>query len=151
MNGRSGIFPQTGSGLTRRATKYRPEPTILIAPLIDIVFLLLIFFMLVTKFLSPAITVALPESGIGDTNDSLSRTITVDKNGNTYLDDRLLSLEEIILSLAESRESGEIRLVRIRADKQTPLQTIVDVMEAVRIAGIDDIAIETTASVDDDE
>ena len=141
----SGGHVQAGISFNLRSRKVRPEPQILMAPLIDIVFLLLIFFMLVTRFLSPSISVALPESGIGALDDSPARTVTIDKEGTTFLDDQPASLDEITASLARDRESGELKLVRLRADSETPFQKIVDAMEAIQSAGIVDIAIETTS------
>jgi biopolymer transport protein ExbD len=128
----------------RRLRTRRPEPQILIAPLIDIVFLLLIFFMLVTRFLSPSIAVALPSSESGAVDESRSRTVTIDSNGDTFLDDRRMTLDEISGALAVDREAGGIDIVRLRADKSTAFQLIIDAMDAIRRAGIAEIAVETS-------
>ena len=136
--------------LHRRRRPQRPEPQILIAPLIDIVFLLLIFFMLVARFLSPSIAVALPESGSGAIEEAHARTVTIDRDGRTFLDDFPLTLDEISSALEEDRRSGELDLVRLRADRDTPFQKIVDALEAIRRAGIVDIAIETTTGAGDE-
>lgn len=147
MNQPSSTLKPIGIELVKRRRRYRPEPSIMIAPLIDCVFLLLIFFMLVTKFLSPSISVGLPESNMGAIDDSESRTVTIDKEGNTYLDNRAVELDEMTSLLMQLRESGKISIIRLRADRDTPFQKIVDAMSAIQRAGITDIAIETMSSV----
>ncbi len=107
--------------------------------------------MLITRFLSPSIAVGLPESGIGAVDDAISRTVTVDREGRTFLDDYPATLGEITEALSAARESGELELVRLRADRETPFQAIVDVMEAIRKAGVTELAIETDSREGEDE
>ena len=137
-----------GVGLRKRSSE-RAVPQIMIAPLVDIVFLLLIFFMLVTRFLSPSIAVALPESDSGAIDESRCRTVSIDVDGLTYLDDVRLSLEEITETLAGDRAAGEFDIVRLRADRDTPFQMIIDAMDAIRRSGTTDIAIETSPDDED--
>lgn len=141
---------EPGLPLQRRRRPLRPEPQILLAPLIDIVFLILIFFMLVTRFLSPSIAVALPESGFGEVEEAVSRTVTIDREGQAFLDDVPMSLDELSGALDDARVAGELDLVRLRADRETPFQVIVDALEAIRRAGIVDIAIETSLGAGDE-
>ena len=120
----------------------------MIAPLIDIVFLLLIFFMLVTKFISPSIAVALPESESGTADESHARTVTVDSDGKTYLDDVAMPLNEITIELAGNLEAGEIEVVRLRLDKEATAQHFLDAVDAIQNAGITNIAIETSGEAE---
>jgi len=115
----------------------------MIAPLIDIVFLLLIFFMLVTRFLSPSIAIALPESESGELDESNAAFVSVNTSGNVYLDDNPVSLDDLTYLLNEQRQAGEIEIVRLRADKTTDWQIVIDILDAIRASGIIDIAIET--------
>jgi len=124
----------------------RVPSQMLIAPLIDIVFLLLIFFMLVTKFLSPSISVALPESDSGVIDDSPARTVSVDRDGNCWLDENPVTLEELTSELNELRRAGEIELVRLRLDADATSQMFVDTLDAITNAGISNVAIETENS-----
>jgi biopolymer transport protein ExbD len=119
------------------------EPQIMIAPLIDVVFQLLIFFMLINRYVTPGIQVALPESSANSIDTSRSRTVTVTADGATYLDDAAMSLGEIETVLAQDSAEGRIDSVRLRADRQVPFEYVVRALEAVRNAGIGDIAIET--------
>ncbi len=132
--------------MLRRNRAKRPAPEIMIAPLIDIVFLLLIFFMLITRFLSPTIAVALPDSDSGVIDESRARTVTIDADGNAFLDDVSMTLQEITRELANSRLSGELDLVRLRADRDTGFQSVIDALDAIRDAEIFDVAFETDRS-----
>lgn len=136
------------SDRSSRRRRRSPEPQILMAPLIDCVFLLLIFFMLVTRFLSPSIAVALPESGRGAVEEAKARTVAIDRDGMIYLDDRPMSLSGVSAALAAAKEAGEIDLVRLRADRETAFQVIVDALEAIRAGGIVDIAIEVSGETE---
>ena len=115
----------------------------MIAPLVDIVFNLLIFFMLVTKYLSPSIAVALPQSGSGEMDESRARTVSIDRDGNTFIDNTPATLSEIARELEIARAAGEIDIVRLRADKDTRFQRIIDVLDVIRKSGIRDISVET--------
>jgi biopolymer transport protein ExbD len=128
----------------KRGHGKRHEPQILIAPLIDIVFLLLIFFILVARFIAPSIAIALPESGTDTLDESHYITVAIDGDGNIWLDERPMSLEEITVALEDAWRNGEFNIVRLRADRDTPLQTVVDALDAIRAAGISDVAIETS-------
>jgi len=129
----------------RQRRSRRPQPQVLITPLIDIVFLLLVFFMLIARFLNPGIAVALPESGSGEFDDSSSRTVVIESDGKIYLDNTQLPLEEITARLSDLRLNGEIETVRLRGDREVEWQLVVSALDAIRDAGIYDIVIETDA------
>ena len=132
----------------KRLRREKAVPQLLIAPLIDIVFLLLIFFMLVTNFLPPSIAIALPESESADINESLSVTVSVDDRGIIYLNETSVNLTELTGLLEDARVNGEIEIVRLRADESTEWQRVIEIFDAIRSAGILDIAIETQRAGD---
>jgi len=131
----------TGLRLRRFRTKRR-GPEIMIAPLIDIIFQLLIFFMLITRFLPPSVAIALPESGSGELDESPAAIVSIDQTGNVLLDDRIVTLDALTSILTGEKASGEIDIVRLRADKSTEWQLVVDVLNAIRASGIIGIAVE---------
>ena len=118
----------------RRRT--RAETDINLTPLIDVVFLLLIFFMVSTTFTRETqLKVDLPESASGEQANETAEQIEVlisaagevAINGNTLINP---SLETLKAALA--RESnGDTRLpVVITADAQTPHQSVITAMDA---------------------
>lgn len=120
----------------------RKEPLeINLTPLIDVVFLLLIFFMVSTTFdRESRIKVELPQAATQDEKvekkDVL--TITIDAGGSFYVDDREVINREIdTLKTAISKAAGErteLPLI-IKADAKTPYQAVITVMDAASQLG----------------
>ena len=119
-----------------------------IAPLIDVVFLLLIFFMLTSTMIQPeGIELNLPQS------DSATRlapnTITVSANAERDIAINSIPVELGELSQVLKAELGEDRSKSIvfRADSSLEVQFFVAVMDAIRAAGIRDFSIATVDRV----
>ena len=115
----------------------------MVAPLVDVVFQLLLFFMLITKYISPSMAIALPDADIGNVDERQSVTVSIDETGATFLNENPASLQEIKEQLSEARQNGEIEFVRLRADEGIEFQKVIDVFEAIQLSGMIDIAIET--------
>jgi biopolymer transport protein ExbD len=115
-----------------------------LTPLIDVVFLLLIFFMLATRFdresvLPLAVHVAAPGARTPESRDA-PKALRVDiaEDGRLRIDGR--DGEDLFAAVrAAAREE---RPVRLRPDPETPLQPIVDVLAAAQHAGVRAITIE---------
>jgi biopolymer transport protein ExbD len=111
-------------------------------PLIDVVFLLLIFFMVSTQFVSfnRRLEVALPKAKGGEVKEK-KREVTVEMmaDGRIFLDGRLVTYA--VLEKALSRDKGRIGSAIIRADKTLPYGDVVRVMGICKFAGIDEVGI----------
>jgi biopolymer transport protein ExbD len=101
------------------------------ASMSDLVFLLLIFFMLTSTLVAPnAIKLLLPSSN-SKTMSKQSITIYVNKDRNIYVEERLVdpaNLENIIYSQIRDESAASVVL---RTDKTVPVQDIVTVIDAV--------------------
>ena len=125
----------------------RPEASIELTPLIDVVFLLLIFFMVSTSFVRETrMGVDLPDA-VGEPWVAQSvPALLIDAAGNYALDGRpledgeLATLEEALRPLSEREEAP--RLV-IAADAAAAHRTVVRAMDAARRAGIAHVDIAT--------
>jgi biopolymer transport protein ExbD len=124
------------------------EPDINLTPLIDVVFLLLIFFMVSTTFRKEAdLKVNLPESSEAVSPVEREQlTITIDAegryavNGEALVDTRLETLKSAISGAAGARR--DLPLV-IRADGNTPHQAVVKAMDAAGQSGFRQLGIAT--------
>jgi biopolymer transport protein ExbD len=117
------------------------EDTVIpLAPLIDVVFLLLVFFMLITRFLNPSIDLTLPGSTTAQLNDSHSVTIIIDSAGTLWMDDEPLPWNELTTRLGAVAD--KTTTVRLRADGTTPHRDVVRAFDCIRSAGLDNIALE---------
>jgi biopolymer transport protein ExbD len=101
------------------------------ASMSDLVFLLLIFFMLTSTLVAPnAIKLLLPTS-TSKTMSTQTITVYINKSQNIYVEDRRVdpvNLENVIFSLV--RGEGEASIV-LRSDKTVPVQDVVTVIDAV--------------------
>lgn len=107
-----------------------------ITPLIDVVFLLLIFFMLTTSFLEPqALVLQLPEAkrSAPPTKDSIVVDIALD--GAVKLNGAVLSLDSLTARIRSLVAGDPDPSVWIRAERKVPVQRTVDVMDRIRAAG----------------
>lgn len=119
------------------------EPRLGITPLIDIVFLLLIFFMLTSHFhVASGVSIRLPKV----TQKSLDRegekiTLMMDKNGQTYLRGDKVELEQLSAKLENLVEQEGLVHLLLEADKDVTHGRVVHVMDVAKRAGISSIII----------
>lgn len=122
----------------------KPVMGIEITPLIDVVFLLLIFFMLSTTFVSqPGIKVDLPQASVrpeATKPETLEVILTADHR--LYLNGSELAPKALKERLALSK-GGEKRQVIIRADGAAQHKMVVFVMDAAHQAGISKLSVAT--------
>lgn len=113
-----------------------------IAPLIDIVFLLLIFFMLTSHFeIITGIDIKLPDITERASDQSVDTMIVViDKTGNCYLKKGKVALKDLYLSLKRIAEQKKINLI-LQADRNVKHGYVVRVMDLANQAGINSIII----------
>lgn len=122
-------------------TKRDNDLDINITPLIDVVFLLLIFFMISTTFQRESeITIELPESS-GDIAETEKKVIeiSIDNQGNYFVNQRRIKNSDIkTLKKAISITRGDVKEPKliISADKLTPHQSVVRAMDAARQLGL---------------
>jgi biopolymer transport protein ExbD len=137
---------------TRRG---RHEATVELTPLIDVVFLLLIFFMVSTTFIRETqLKIDLPEaSGELQEIEEGFIEITVNQQGEYSVNDRVLvnnELNTLIRALTELLQAGSntTRLI-VTADARATHQTVVRAMDAAGKVGLTRISI-TTRQPDDE-
>lgn len=117
-----------------------------IAPLIDIVFQLLIFFMLTSSFIfQPGIKINLPKAVTSEVIDEKSLIILVTGNNYIYLNDRMITMSELASRLRIAAKENKPLL--IKADRRASLGKVVEVWDLCRDEGISQINIATSQEV----
>ena len=127
----------------------KEEPTVDMTSLIDVVFLLLLFFMVSTTFERQALMkVELPEASAVEDRvevpDGLE--LVIDGEGHMYLkDQRLIDSEPRTIQAAMQQEAGENRDLPLilRADRQTPHHFVVTAMDVAAQLGFRNLSIAT--------
>jgi len=114
----------------------RKKVEIPLTPLIDIVFLLLIYFLLTTNFLvEEGIKVNLPQARASAPRIKTEIIVRVDRQGKTFFADQEVTLAALSSLLKEKIGSDGDRLVVIKADREVVLNAAVKVMDVARAAG----------------
>ncbi|MFU8769286.1 MAG: ExbD/TolR family protein [Desulfotignum sp.] len=104
--------------------------------LIDIVFLLLIYFLLTTNFIvEEGIQIKLPHAAASAPQIKQEITVFVDQEGNAYMSDQKIPIDQLYTRLKEKIGNDPDRLVIIKADKAVILNRAVKVMDIAKAAG----------------
>jgi biopolymer transport protein ExbD len=117
-----------------------------LTPLVDMVFLLLMFFLLTTQFIEEdGIGVKLPTAASSMNAEPNHITITVTDAGRLYLDGQSLRQEELAPRLREVM--GPDTTVMLKGDRALELQKAITVMEQAKLAGAARIVVATEQEV----
>lgn len=123
------------------------EPTIGVAPLLDIVFLLLVFFMVTTSFTTAELPLNLAEAESvapqPDPREPL--VIEISADGAYHLRGRALDREALAIEIEREAGAGGARVV-VRADEETAHGRVVTVLDLARSKGVNDVAIAVDAA-----
>ena len=112
-----------------------------ITPLIDIVFLLLVFFMLATSFIQKSTIEVNLSSGetVQIENQKNSLVLILNKKGQIYLNKKLINISNIRNEITNIIKKNPKYSVLIKSHKKIPVQKVIRLIEEVRLAGTDDI------------
>jgi biopolymer transport protein ExbD len=115
-----------------------------IAPLIDIVFLLLIFFVLTSHFVShKGFKVKLPKAVNAQTQKNEQVIVFIDKEGGIYVNDQKIKIDRLKGLIRSELNKADSKTVVIKADESVPLGLAIKVMDAAREANADGLVIST--------
>ena len=112
--------------------------------LIDIVFLLLIYFLLTTNFIvEEGISVKLPNANASSPQVKQEITIFVDKKGNVYINSQQIPVNGLYARIKEMIGGDTDRMVVVKADKTVVLNKAVKVMDIAKAAGASRLCLAT--------
>ncbi|BBB89423.1 MAG TPA: biopolymer transporter ExbD [Methylomusa anaerophila] len=128
-----------------RSLRNERQPRLMIIPMIDIIFFLLVFFMMSTLYMveQQIIPVNLPQAASAQTDRPRSVSVLVTKEGRI-----LLEQEDIPLELLKQRVQAELSkqndiVFILRSDKQAEYGKVVAVLDELKLAGVQRVAIAT--------
>jgi biopolymer transport protein ExbD len=125
--------------------EFTKRPRIEMIPLIDVVFLLLVFFIysMLSMTVHRGLPVDLPTASTATVDEETFITITVQRSGRLFLEDREVNTHTLPAFLIKQRKKNPDVQVYLRADREVSYQKAVEVMDLVRSAGIHKLALET--------
>lgn len=115
-----------------------------IAPLVDVVFLLLLFFMLTSHLMQePAIKIKLPKSKTANAQKDTIKTVYISKEGSIYFMDKRVDLNSLQTAIKGISQDEHNDFIRIKADRESDVGILVSVIDEVRLAGVKNYSILT--------
>ena len=128
-----------------RQKKPRRRPEINLTPMIDVVLQLIIFFVVTTTFISieSGAKVNLPSADFSRIEEAKTITVTVTENNMIYVDGALVDGRELPSAIVVALRSEPESTIIIEADKQVLHGKVVSIMDILKKAGAEKIAIAT--------
>lgn len=119
------------------------KPEIIIIPMIDIMFFLLVFFMISTMSMVDlkTVDVNMPKAKNVETNLSVTYLVTLKKDGSLWLEDKPITQDDLLRRAQVEQSKNSRFAVAIRADETVDYGPLMQLMDALKGAGISRFAL----------
>lgn len=125
-----------------RATADEDESAIDITPMLDVVFIMLIFFIVTATFIKEAgIDVNRPDAATAVKQEKANILIAINANNEIWIDRRQVDIRSVRPNIERLHAENPQGSVVIQADKESKTETLIKVMDAARSAGVFNVAI----------
>lgn len=105
--------------------------------MVDMLFLILLFFLVTSSFIEqPNIRLELPSTRYASTSKLEERTLTISQDGKLFFQNEPVERKELISVLKNAFLKQDDKTLVLRADKNVPYGAVVDVMDAAKGAGL---------------
>jgi len=126
----------------RRHSNVEEEAQIDMTPMLDIVFIMLIFFIVTTSFIKPSgLDYNKPEASQATTKKSANIFIGVSKTGIIKMENRQVDIERVTATVEKMLAEAPEAAVLIEADKEAQHGLVIKVLDKVKKAGIDKVSV----------
>ena len=126
--------------LISQAVEEAEEPNI--TPMLDVVFILLIFFIVTANFIKdPGLEINRPDSETAEITENAAILIAIGPTGEIYMDGRRIDVRQVKANVIRLMAENPQGAVVMQADKKATAEKIISVMDEVREAGVIDISI----------
>lgn len=124
--------------MRRRPRKQSLPPQLMVSPMIDMIFLLLVFFIVSTMYMSEikTIPIRLPVAQNSETVSKSNFAVTVKKDGVLYLEDNKIEMKQLVANAAAESKRDAAFSVIIRADGEANYKTVIKLMDELKGAGV---------------
>ncbi|MDH3893554.1 MAG: biopolymer transporter ExbD [Chromatiales bacterium] len=118
------------------------ESEINITPMLDVVFIMLIFFIVTASFVKEAgIDVNRPDAQTAQKKEKANILIAISANNEIWIDRRQVDPRAVRANIERLHAENPQGTVVIQADKEAKTETLIQVMDSARQAGVYDVAI----------
>lgn len=117
------------------------EEKLELTPLVDVIFLLLLFFIMATTFIKPVVDVSLPsaESAAAPETRERELILVVDREGRVLHEGEAIEMDGVDALLLTHVERG----VSLQVDKEAPFEAFMSVLDRIKLQGRENVAITT--------
>lgn len=124
--------------MRRRPRKQSLPPQLMLSPMIDMIFLLLVFFIVSTMYMSEikTIPIRLPVAQNSETVSKSNFAVTEKKDGVLYLEDNKIEIKQLVANAAAESKRDAAFSVIIRADGEANYKTVIKLMDELKGAGV---------------
>ena len=120
------------------------EAQIDLTPMLDVVFIMLIFFIVTASFIKEAgVEVNRPEASTSDPKENVNILIAVTANDEVWMDGRRIDVRAVRANVERLHAENPKGAVVIQADNSSTTETVVKVLDASREAGVLDVSLAT--------
>jgi len=128
--------------MRRRRHRGEEDAGIDMTPMLDIVFIMLIFFIVTTSFVKEAgVDVSRPSAETAEQQDRAHIMIAITENDEVWIDRRQVDIRSVRANVERLRAESPEGTVVVQADGSSKTGLLVQVMDQVRLAGVMDIAL----------
>ena len=129
----------------RRRQNNQQVDNIDVSPLIDMVFILLIFFMVTTTFVKDMkLDLNRPSAASATTAPSKVIRVYIDNGGEIYIDQQPIKIWAMQSKLRELLRSSIDKSILVITDTDIPVHNLIDVIDECKMSGAKDVAVSTT-------
>ncbi len=130
-----------------RSLRVDRQPRLMVIPMIDIIFFLLVFFMMsmLTMVVQKAVNLTLPQMVSARVNTETSIPISIMKDGSIYFEQEPIPADQLQRRIRIEQDRNPNLAIILRADSDSKHEMFVYVLDQVKLAGIDRIGIATDA------
>lgn len=126
----------------RAVARDEEEVALGMTPLIDVVLLLLIFYIVTTSFVDREIELQLPESQSSQVPEEKKKfTVELGVDGALALNNERMTIDELDATIGREAAADNIRAVEIRADRRVVHGRVVEVLGVVKKHGVENVGI----------
>ena len=124
--------------MRRRRKREMESPEIMLSPMIDMIFLLLVFFIVSTMYMSEVktIPIRLPQARHSENVSKSDFNVSIKSDGSLYLDENPIEMDLLVQNAAAESKRDSSFSVIIRADDDAPYKTIIQLMDKMKGAGV---------------
>jgi len=128
----------------KRAGAAEDEAQIDLTPMLDVVFIMLIFFIVTASFIKEAgIEVNRPEASTSEPKDNVNILIAINPNNEIWMDKRRVDIRAVRANIERLHAENPKGAVVIQADNKSNTETVAAVLDASREAGVYDVSLAT--------